>query len=324
MLGGNPFLHAFGGLFNTFVGPGAGNFTMTNVQGNTAVGSTALALNYSGHQNTAVGSEALNQNTSGGSNTAVGRGALFFNTTGDANTALGYQALASNEDGLGNTAIGADALQFSKGQNNIAVGAAAGFDLTGTGQYNIYIGNRGGVESNTIRIGDSFRNRAFIAGISGVTTGGAATAVVIDATGQLGTISSSRRFKYDIHDMDEATERMLQLRPVVFRYKQSQNDGSHPLQYGLIAEEVAEVYPEMVQSSPGGEPSAVLYQFLPAMLLNEFQKQHRQIEAQQDRIRALEAQLQQLASATRELQVQLTEFKEQSEGGKPFTHASLR
>src|SRR5207244_751394 len=130
-------------------------------------------------------------------------------------------------------------------------------------------------ENGTIRIGNSdssnnhsVQTRTFVAGVSGVATGGIGTAVVVDADGQLGTISSSRRFKYDIHAMDEATSKLLQLRPVTFRYKQAQNDGSHPLQYGLIAEEVADVYPELVQYDPKtGELNAVLYQALPAMLL---------------------------------------------------------
>ena len=124
--------------------------------------------------------------------------------------------------------------------------------------------------------------------------------------------------------MDETTIGMLQLRPVVFRYKQAQNDGSHPLQYGLIAEEVAEVYPELVQNSPEGEPNAVLYQSLPPMLLNEFQKQHRQIEAQQERIRSLEGQMQQLAAETRQLQTQMAAFQAQGERGNALALVTVR
>ena len=172
-LGGNPFLHGFG-TFSTYVGPGAGNFGMTaSAQGNTALGSTALAQNYDGHHNTAIGHEALYSNTGGYANAAVGRGALQFNTIGVGNTALGYQALSSNVEGLGNTAVGTDALQFSEGPNNIAIGAAAGFNLTGVHQYNIYIGNQGVAgDDGTIRVGDNFQTKTFIAGISGVTTGG--------------------------------------------------------------------------------------------------------------------------------------------------------
>ncbi len=323
-VGGSPFLHAFG-TFNTFVGTGAGNFTMGG-QRNAALGTSALFNNSSGNDNTAIGHEALTSNTGGYDNTAVGKGALQFNTTGVGNTALGWLALGSSNgvDATGNVAVGANALAFSNGSSNIGIGTAAGFNLHGEHNYNIYIGNRGAAnDDNTIRIGTSaFQSSTFIAGISGVTTGGAATAVVVDANGQLGTVSSSKRFKYDIHDMDEATRMMLQLRPVIFRYKQAQNDGSHPLQYGLIAEEVAEVYPELVQRSAEGEPNAVLYQFLPAMLLNEFQKQHRQIEAQQERIRSLEGQLQQLAAETRQLQTQMAAFQAQGERGKQLALVS--
>ena len=146
-----------------------------------------------------------------------------------------------------------------------------------------------------------------------MTTGLSGVTVVVDANGQLGAPPSSRRFKYDIQDMDQATKNLLRLHPVTFRYKQAQNDGSHPLQYGLIAEEVAEVYPELVQNTPEGEPNAVLYQFLPPMLLNAFQKQHRQIETQQEQIQSLEGQLQQLAAQTRQLQTEVAAFKSQRE-----------
>lgn len=323
-VGGEPFLHGFG-TFSTYVGPGAGNFAMTAAaQGNTALGSTALAQNYSGHHNTAIGHEALYSNTGGYANAAVGRGALQFNTIGVGNTALGYQALSSNIEGLGNTAVGVDALQNSTGPNNIAIGAAAGFNLTGVGQYNIYIGNRGlAGDDFTIRVGDSFQTRTFVAGIRGVTTVNAnAVPVLIDTAGQLGTASSSRRVKQDIRAMGESSDVIMALRPVRFRYKAHGPDS--PEQYGLVAEEVAEVAPELVASNEDGAIETVFYDKVNAMLLNEVQKQHRQIEAQQERIRTLEGQLQQMAAATRQLQTQMAAFQAQGERGNELALVTVR
>ena len=100
--------------------------------------------------------------------------------------------------------------------------------------------------------------------------------VYIDSNGQLGTVTSSRRFKKDIHDMGSVTDRLMQLRPVTFRYKEAAENGAHPVQYGLIAEEVAKVYPELVQYDKAGKPFTIYYHLLTPMLLNELQKAHRQ------------------------------------------------
>ena len=211
-----------------------------------------------------------------GSNTAIGRGALQNNTTSFANTARGRWSLRFNTTGSGNTASGESALRFNTtGFNNIAVGLNAGSSLT-TGSNNIYVHSVGvEAESDTIRIGAvGTQTRTFIAGISGVTAAGTAVPVLIDTKGQLGTISSSMRFKEEIRDMGEASSRIMQLRPVTFRYKKENGDGARPLQFGLIAEEVAEVYSDLVQYSATGEANAVLYHLLNAMLLNEVQKQH--------------------------------------------------
>jgi hypothetical protein len=277
-------------------------FRDTTGQSNTAIGRSALEFNTTGGSNTAVGVAALNSNTDGGDNTATGIAALVSNTTGTDNTATGGGALFHNTSGIQNTAVGAAALAASTGNINVGVGFCAGCNLT-TGANNIDIGAYVvGVagESNTIRIGNMI-TRTFIAGISGVTTGGTGAAVLVDSNGQLGTISSSRRFKDEIQDMGEASSGLLKLRPVIFRYKQAQEDGSHPLQYGLIAEEVAEVNPRLVQFDKDGQPQTVLYHLLPAMLLNEFQKQHQQIEAQekviqfqQEQLKAQEGRLQRL------------------------------
>ena len=258
MKGSNRFIHNYG-TNNTFIGVTAGNFTMT------------------GSDNTASGSGALFSNAAGGLNTASGAYALFSNTTGASNTASGANAL------LNNTA----------GGNNIALGVNAGSNLT-TGTFNIDIGNLGvAAESNTIRIGTSGnQGRAFIAGIRGITTFNAdAIPVLIDSAGQLGTVSSSRRFKDDIADMDAASHALMKLRPVTFHYKTERNPTGRTLQYGLIAEEVAEVYPGLVAHSADGEIETVMYQVLPAMLLNEYQKQQRTIESQAREIAQLKKHL---------------------------------
>jgi hypothetical protein len=196
------------------------------------------------------------------------------NTTSNFNTAIGWNALGDNTTGTGNTAIG----------------FLAGINITGDD--NIDIGSPGSVgESSTIRIGIGI-NRTFIAGIHGVATGLPGLAVFVDANGQLGTISSSRRFKDDIQDMGDASSDLMKLRPVTFRYKQAQEDGSHPLQYGLVAEEVAEVNPGLVQFDKDGQPQTVLYHVLPSMLLNEAQKEHQRVDTQEKVIQTQQEQIQ--------------------------------
>jgi hypothetical protein len=280
---------------------------------NTASGVEALRDNTTGTDNTASGSSALANNTFGGGNTASGRFALFFNTAGFNNTASGLQALynntatdntasgsfalLSNTTGGSNTAIGRSALQNNTiGIGNIAIGKDAGLNLT-TGNANIAIGNTGvAAGASTIRIGNVLdHTRAFIAGIRGVTTANAnGLTVLVDSTGQLGTVSSSRRVKDDIADMGEASSTLMKLRPVTFHYKTDRNPEGRTLQYGLVAEEVAAVAPRLVARSADGEIETVYYQFLAPMLLNEYQKQQRMIEAQ-----ALEiAELKQQAART--------------------------
>lgn len=339
MKGTSPFIHNYGSS-NTFIGVGAGNFTMTGYSntvsggnafrynttgnGNTASGTIALYGNTTGNNNTANGSAALQSNTTGSYNTASGGSALYNNTIGGNNTASGYEALWSNMNAYSNTASGFQSLRNNTsggsntasgvsalrnnttgnynsaygvsalynnttGGNNIAIGISAGLALT-TGSYNIDIGNWGAAaESNTTRIGDANQTRAFIAGIRGVTTGNVdAIPVLIDSAGQLGTASSSRRYKDDIADMEETSSALMKLRPVTFHYKADQNPDGRRLQYGLVAEEVAEVYPGLIAHSADGQIETVMYQFLPPMLLNEVQKQQRTIEAQAARIADLE------------------------------------
>jgi len=281
----------FEGVDNTAVGAAALLFNTTGTD-NTATGVAAL-LNNTGSNNTATGAFALSNNTIGNLNTATGLGALLNNTTGLGNTAEGGDALVSNTTGSGNTAIGEGALSSNTiGNGNVAVGAFAGHDLT-TGDQNIVIGNPNAVagESNTIRIGGSLsQTRAFIAGIRGVATGNNdAVNVVIDSDGQLGTVSSSRRFKKEIKPMDTASEAILALKPVTFHYK---SDKTNRSEFGLIAEEVAQVNPDLVVRDKNGEIYTVRYEAVNAMLLNEFLKEHRKNEEQEATIAQLRKDLQ--------------------------------
>jgi hypothetical protein len=278
------------GRFNTATGGDAliSNTTGTN---NTANGFEALRLN-NGNNNTATGVEALSFNTTGNNNTANGVNALFMNNDGRQNTATGVNALFSNTTGSFNTAEGVRALSLNTtGDNNIALGNSAGVNLT-TGSNNIDIGALGRTgEADTIRIGRiGTQNRTFIAGIHGVTTGVAnAIPVLIDSAGQLGTMSSSLRFKKEIKPMDRASEVILALKPVTFHYK---SDKAGTPQFGLIAEEVAEVNPDLVVRDENGEIYSVRYEAVNAMLLNEFLKEHRKVEDQEAAITQLKQDFQ--------------------------------
>jgi Chaperone of endosialidase len=256
---------------------------------NTATGASALHGITTGSYNTATGFEALTSNTEGSSNTATGWGALTQNTTGNNNVADGVQALVSNTTGPNNTAIGRDALlRNTTGSSNIAVGYFAGSNLT-TGSNNIDIGNTGNAgESNTIRIGKrGVQNTTVIAGIRGTTISGG-IAVMIDANGRLGTTTSSARFKEAIKPMDNASEAILALKPVTFRYKHELDPDGIP-QFGLVAEDVEKINPNLVARNDDGKPYTVRYEAVNAMLLNEFQKEHRMVEEQQATIAQLKA-----------------------------------
>jgi hypothetical protein len=220
--------------------------------------------------------------------TAIGYQALFNSQSiYGLNTAIGSQALYSYFGGFNNTAIGSRALyNYQFGNQNIAIGADAGSNLVGLvpSSNNIYIGSVGASGDNdTIRIGGrsaSFQAQTqfFASGIRGIKTGNNdAVPVLIDSAGQLGTINSSRRFKEDIQDMGDASNGLMRLRPVTFRYRTPFADGSKPIQYGLIAEEVAEVYPDLVAHSADGQIETVKYQVLDSMLLNEVQRQQKEI-----------------------------------------------
>ena len=279
------------GSDNTAVGAEA-CFSNTSGSSNTGIGSFALGSTTTGLVNTAVGSGALPSNTTGSANSALGVNALDFNTTGGNNTAIGTLSLFSNSTGNYNTALGASALTNVTGSSNIGIGRLAGSGIS-SGSNNIDIGNSApGNESDTIRIG-STQTRAFLAGVDGATSS-SGVAVYVNSSGQLGTVTSSLRFKEDVEDMGEATRDLMKLRPVTFHYKAPYDDGSRLLQYGLIAEEVAKVYPTLVQYDAQGKPFTVRYQALNTMLLNELQKQHAQVEEQKAQLAAQEARIQRL------------------------------
>jgi hypothetical protein len=273
---------------NTAVGWSAAINNTTGLR-NTAVGTLALQANTGASDNTAVGHSALFSNTGGSFNVAVGTEALFNNIAAGSNTAVGFSALASANAGS-NTAVGESALANTSGSNNIAVGAGAGLNLSGAGNFNIHIGN-GGVNSDsaTIRIGNA-QLRTFIAGINGVNQGSPTAVFINTTTGQLGTTppASSRRFKKEIQPMEQTSEAILGLRPVTFHYK---NDATGTPQFGLIAEEVAAVNPDLVVRDENGEIYSVRYDAVNAMLLNEFLKEHRTVQGQQKEIDALKAEL---------------------------------
>ena len=287
----------YGALYNNTTGTqntaGGATALASNTIGsyNTAHGYAALLSNTTGIYNTASGYQALENNTAGGYNTSVGIASLKQNTTGASNTATGDLALGSNTTGSNNTANGGGALyRNTTGSLNIAIGAAAAGNVSGGNSNNIHIGNSGeDADNGTIRIGDSNnQSKFYVAGVRGVTTvNNNAIPVVIDSAGQLGTVSSSRRFKEDIEDMGAASHDLMRLRPVTFRYKQPFADGSKPIQYGLIAEEVAEVYPDLVAHSADGQIETVKYQVLDSMLLNEVQRQQVEFGAQRDQLQRL-------------------------------------
>ena len=293
------------GAFNTAVGfiALASNTTGSN---NTAIGQAALASSTTTSGNTAIGSFALSDDTTGSGNTATGDVALSFTTTGSSNTADGFQALLNNTTGNSNTAIGLSALLFSAtGSNNIALGASAGTNLS-TSSNNIYIGNAGisSGESAKIRIGTTGTQRAtFIAGISGVTVP-AGVGVIVGTDGKLGTIVSSERFKDTIQPMDKASEAVLALKPVTFRYKK-ELDPKGIQQFGLVAEEVEKVNPDLVARDEQGKPYTVRYEAVNAMLLNEFLKEHRKNEEQQATIARLEKQVAALTAGLQKVSAQL-------------------
>ncbi len=288
-------------------------FSNTTGGVNTANGYQALFSNKSGTANTANGNVALYNNTTGGFNTANGANALQNNTTGGGNAANGSFALFSNTTGSSNTADGFDALfNNTTGSNNIALGLSAGGNLT-TGSNNIDIGALGVAgEANAIRIGKQGTQTAtFIAGISGKTAAGG-VAVYVNANGKLGTTVSSARFKEAIKPMDKASEAIHALKPVTFRYKQELDPEGIP-QFGLVAEEVEKVNPDLVARDAEGEIYTVRYEAVNAMLLNEFLKEHRKVTQLETTVAQQQKKLEsKIADQRKEIEALTTGLKEQA------------
>ena len=330
--GAYALFNATGGL-NTATGAYA-LFNNTTGGFNTATGYTALANNTTGDDNTATGAQALAHNVTGSLNTAVGFFALWGNVSGHRNTAIGYTALESGH-GSDNTAVGAYALS-SNGDGNTAVGSGA---LIGnlTGSLNTALGQNAGQglvdgnesnnidiganvegvagESNTIRLGNTDITDTFISGISGTTVASGA-AVLVDSNGHLGTVTSSKRFKEEIRPMNKTSEAIFSLEPVTFRYKK-EIDPAGTSQFGLVAEDVEKINPDLVVRDKQGKTYSVRYEAVNAMLLNEFLKEHRKNEEQQATIAQLKSGMEALTATVKEQAAQIQKVSAQLEASKP-------
>jgi hypothetical protein len=294
------------GSYNTATGFSA-LFSNTTGNNNTSSGYESLYFNTTGGDNAGIGYQALYRNTTGAYNAAFGASALFDNSTGSdnaafgyaalhantgsSNTAAGYESLYANTSGAENTALGLHALTGNTtGSGNIGLGYRGGSNLT-TGNNNVDIANAGvTAESGVIRIGTAgTQTKTYISGIYGTSVGG--SAVMVNSSGQLGVVVSSERFKTDITPMGTESAKLEELRPVTFHLK---TNPSGALQYGLIAEEVAKVYPELIVRDDRGQIDGVRYDELAPLLLNEMQQQQRLIAAQEQRAAAQDAKIAEL------------------------------
>jgi hypothetical protein len=263
---------------NTAIGGGA-LFSNTTGNSNTATGAFALFANTTGARNNALGFGALQNNSTGNYNNAVGADALFNDQSGYDNSAFGNNALGSNISGHGNTAIGVEALSNSTGNFNIALGTFAGSTVT--------------TANSVIRIGtggQNVSNSCYIGGIAGQTVGNGGSTCYVDNDGKLGVFLSACRFKTDIADMAAASEAILCLHPVTFHYKPELDKTGIP-QFGLVAEEVAKVNPDLVTHDAKGDLYTVRYEAVNVMLLNEFLKQRKAFLKEQHKVQKLEAAL---------------------------------
>ena len=304
------------GNFNTAVGAGA--LDLNTVDNNTAVGAAALLFNTTGSENTALGVAALENNVDGSDNNAVGAFALFnnvsgafnnahgrdalLNSTGDQNNAMGDDAMFFNTTGSFNTAVGDDALDANvDGNSNVAIGDEAGTGLGASVNNCIAIGAPGAGTFATLD------NTCFIGSIfdEPVSDPGTQEAVFVDQFNVVGIISSSRRYKHDIKPMDKASEAILALKPVTFKYN---SDKKGTPQYGLVAEDVAEVNPDLVVQR-NGEISTVRYEQVNAMLLNEFIKEHKRVDDQQATITELKSTV---AQQQKGMEILIAQLKEQA------------
>jgi len=326
-VGGQALLNNNTGSFNTAVGENALVFN-TGGSFNMALGQGALAKNLTGNSNTAMGFQALNHNTGNG-NVAVGFQALISNTTAGfppddgTNNAIGYQALQSNQTGIDNQALGFRALQDStgsfnnavgwlalanlnSGSLNTAIGDGAGELLT-TGSGNVYLGaSPGGTasESDTTYIRNVYNSVA------------TARAVFVNSNNKIGTLASSRRYKDEIQPMDKASEAILALKPVTFRYKKD-IDPARALSFGLIAEEVAKVSPDLITRDHEGKPETVRYEAVNAMMLNEFLKEHRKVQDLEATVAQQQKGMELLAVQLKEQAAQIQKVSAQLETSKP-------
>jgi hypothetical protein len=298
------------GYGNSFFGWRAGYYN-TSGNYNTFYGWRAGYYNTTGRLNTFYGTDAGYSNTTGYSNTFSGQDAGWKTTSGSGNTFYGNSAGESNITGYGNTFSGYNAGYWNTtGSYNAFYGYGAGYN-NNTGTSNLYIAAPGvGAENNTIRIGSqgngrAQQNAAYIAGIYGSSVGESGIGVYVDSNGQLGTVVSSRRFKEQIRDMGESSSALMELRPVTFLYKPEYDKGQRTLQFGLIAEEVAEVYPELVAYEQDGKPFTVKYHYLTTMLLNEMQKQYHRAEAEAVVITQQEEKIEGLQKQNEEFQHRL-------------------
>jgi hypothetical protein len=317
----------FNALFNNTTGDtntATGSLALnsnTTASANTAVGYQALYRTTSGGGNNAFGTLALSSNISGIRNLAVGSGALGSLTSGDLNVAVGNVALFQGVTVNFNTALGRGALFRSQGDQNVGLGFFAGANLSDGGTNNIYIGNAGpvpiGTESNTIRLGTQTattvttggeshpipaHTATFIAGISGAAVTG--SAVLVSSSGQLGVRGSSKRFKEEIKPMDNASEAILALKPVAFRYKKEIDPNRAP-QFGLVAEDVEKVNPDLVVRDADGKAYTVRYEAVNAMLLNEFLKEHRTVQEMKKEITVLTATVKEQALRIQKVSAQI-------------------
>ena len=328
--GDNALFSLTTGASNTAVGFHA-LFSNTTGNNNTATGVAALGSNTTGNGNTANGFGALLQDTTGSSNTAVGFGALFANTTGFENSATGWKALFANTTGFHNTSDGFSALsRNTTGNHNTANGDEALGSNT-TGNFNTTDGahsleNNVTTANNVICIGigvngANISNSCFIGSVFGQTSSGG-TAVFINSSGKLGTITSSRRFKKEIKPMAQASEGLFALKPVTFRYKKGIDPQGIP-QFGLVAEDVEAVNPDLVVRDKEGKPYSVRYDAVNALLLNEFLKEHRTVQEQKATIAQLKQDFAEQKRQIEALTAGLQKVSAQIEAIKPASQMVL-
>lgn len=298
-------------------------FSNTIGDGNVAIGANTLTLNTVGSYNTAVGTSTLRGNTTGSWNIAVGLTALYSSRTGSSNIAVGSGALFNNDSGSQNTAVGQGAMGGNVvGTNNIAIGARAG-DLT-SGDNNILIGDPGVAgESSAMRIGlPGVTSSTYVEGIFGASTDATGVMVFVDGDNQLGTMVSSRRFKEEIQSMGRTSVGLEDLRPVTFRYRSEAASGEpRPLEFGLIAEEVAEVFPDLVVYDEQGEPYTVRYHLLTPMLLNELQRLQREVDVLRAQLGAARLEAREHVDLLAGIQGRLTRLELAPEGTRSASAA---